>query len=178
MPDSIRRRSGDKPRSKSKPKYPLWQHKGTGQWARKIKGKHYYFGTVKAAALDEYVRVRSYLERGMRPPPRDDVRATLVELCNKFLTHKLDQVKLKELTQTSFDDYHRSCERLINRFGSSCAIDSIRPEELLAYRHELATKWGPTTIANEVNRVRVILRFGFDNGLVDKPIQFGAFRRP
>ena len=41
-----------------KPRFPLWLHSGTGQWAKKIKGRVFYFGTNKDAALEEYIRVK------------------------------------------------------------------------------------------------------------------------
>lgn len=64
-----------KPRRK--PKYPLWLHTGTGQWAKKIKGRVYYFGTNKDAALEEYLRVKDDREAGRDPPPKDEKRVTL-----------------------------------------------------------------------------------------------------
>ena len=50
-------------------RFPLWKHKGTGLWAKKIRGRFFYFGSDKAKALERYERERKYLEEGREPPP-------------------------------------------------------------------------------------------------------------
>ena len=57
-----------KPNSKRKTrsdKYPLTLHP-TGQFCKKIKGKLYYFGTDRKAALERYLERASYLYTGKR----------------------------------------------------------------------------------------------------------------
>jgi hypothetical protein len=50
-------------------RFPLWRHKGTGLWAKKIRGRFYYFGADKAKALERYERERKYLKAGSRHRP-------------------------------------------------------------------------------------------------------------
>jgi len=171
-------KSPKRTKSKAKPRFPLWLHSGTGQWTKKIKGKMYYFGTDKDIALAEYLRVKDDLEAGRQSAPKADEVLTLKELANVFLTHKKSQVEIGELTERSFRDYLSTCEKLAAGLGKNTAVDSIRPEDLLKYRRKLAETNGPTSLGNEVTRCRVVFNFAFSNGLVDKPVRFGEFKRP
>ena len=61
-----------KPNSKRKTrsdKYPLTLHP-TGQFWKKIKGKLYYFGTDKKAALERYLEQAAYLHTGKGNKPK------------------------------------------------------------------------------------------------------------
>lgn len=188
MPDSTRRQSAAKSRSghsttgkqpsHKKPKFPLWLHP-TGQWAKRIKSKFHYFGKDREAALKEYLRVKEDLEAGRQPPPADDQRTSIKTLVNTFLTFKQSQCRLGELTQTSFNDYRSSSEAFAEFFGKDRAVESLRPEDLLRYRQDIS-KGGksPHTVGGEVQRVRVMLRFAFESGLIATPIRFGEFKRP
>lgn len=167
------------PRSKRAP-FPLWLHKATGQWGKKIRGHKRYFGTNKDEALERYMWDKPYREAGREPPPfrSDQSKLTIKKLGDTFLTHKRHQVQIGELTQTSFNDYQETCQRLADNLGKTTVVESLQPEDLLKYRHTLAKSWGPNTLGNEINRCRVVLRFAFENGLIDRPIRFGEFKRP
>lgn len=188
MADSTRARSRAKsPKKKSstpglhpgrKTKFPLWLHTGSGLWAKKIAGRMHYFGRDQDAALKEYLRVREDLEAGREPPPADDARLTVKDLSNAFLTHKATAVKIGELTQRAFSDYEAACQRFCKFVGKTTVVDRLTPKELLSYRHELAKTLGPTALGNHVGRVRSLLKFGFENGLLDRPVRLGDFRKP
>lgn len=182
MTNSIARKSATKSpkrsKSKAKPRFPLWLHTGTGQWCKKIGGHRYYFGTDKDAALAEYLRVKDDREAGREPPPKDDQRVTIKTLVNTFLTHKTSAVQIGELTQRTFNGYLTTCEGLIDALGKNTAVESIRPDDLLQYRRKLAETNGPTSLGNEITRVRTVFIFAFANGLIEKPVRFGEFRKP
>jgi integrase len=43
----------------------------------------------------------------------------------------------------------------------------------------MAKNWGPTTLGNSIQRIRVLFKFAFDNGLIDRPVRYGqGFKRP
>ena len=48
----------------------------------------------------------------------------------------------------------------------------------MEYRQQLSKTLNPTSLGNEVNRAKIILRFAFEGGLTDRPIRFGNFKRP
>lgn len=161
----------------AKPKFPLRLH-ATGQWMKKIRGKCHYFGKDRDAALKEYMRVKDDLEAGREPPPVAADGLTVKRLGDTFLTFKAHQVTLGELSQRTFCDYQDVCQRLADHFGKTSLVQNIGPADLLTYRQAMISRgWGPTTITNEVQRARVVLRFAFEAGLIDRPIRFGEFKR-
>ncbi len=167
-----------KRRRPAKPKFSLWLH-STGQWAKKIKGRYFYFGADKDAALKEYMRVKDDREAGREPPPPDQQRLTVKKLCNTFLTFKKSQAVLGELTQRSFYDYEGACQRMSDQLGKVTPVDQLQPDHLLKYRQAMTAKgWGPARIGNEITRIRSVLKFAFENGMIDRPIRFGEFKRP
>ena len=175
MADSIRRKAAVKA-PKRQPRFPLWLHSGTGQWTKKIKGRMFYFGTNQDEALARY---SAHLDELKNPSPAkaDPERATVKTLANVFLTHKKSAVEIGELTARSFRDYLKTCEGMADALGKATAVDSISAERLLAYRRELAKRLGPVSLSNEINRCRVVFNFAFENGLIDKPVRFGEFKR-
>jgi integrase len=182
MSDSTLRKSAAKAPKRPKAKLTLWLHLGSGQWTKKIKGRMFYFGTDQADALTEYIRVKDDLENGRTPPPKDtpedDERMSVKRLANTFLTHKKSAVEIGELTDRSFRDYLKTCEGLADALGKGTLVESIKAEDLLTYRRSLAKRLGPVALGNEVNRCRVVFNFAFENGLIDKPIRYGEFKRP
>ena len=46
-------------------------------------------------------------------------------------------------------------------------------------RAAVAKVWGPVRLGNEIQRVRSLFKFAYDDGLIDKPPRFGAdFKKP
>jgi integrase len=167
-----------KPRKKRPAnKFPLSQH-SSGQWRKKVLGKDHYFGTDRDAALTEWLRVKDDLIAGRTPTPVAVNACTLMALANQFLTNAKSKRDNGEITNRTFDDYHKSCERILKQLGKSVAVEELRPDNLMRLRRALAETLNPTSLGNEVGRIRVILRFAFENGLTDRPIRFGDFKRP
>jgi hypothetical protein len=158
-------------------KFPLWMH-ATGQYGKKVRGRTHYFGTDQDAALAEWLRVKDDLIAGRTPNPINTDGCDLATLCNHFLTNAKSKRDGGELTNRSFNDYHKSCERILNHLGKTAAVEEIRPADLMRLRRALAKTLNPNSLGNEVGRIRVILRFAFENGLTDKPLRFGDFKRP
>ena len=99
-------------------------------------------------------------------------------LANIFLTHKTHQVQTGELQSRSFDHYYATCEGLLEHFGKTVFVDQIRPDDLLTFRHKLGETRNATSLTNEITRVRSVFRFAFENGLIDRPVRYGEFKRP
>lgn len=155
---------------------PLWLHRGTGQWCKKIKGKRYYFGTNKTEAVKRYHRDIEDLLAGREPKP-DGV--TVEYLCDHYLTYKDQLVSIGELSQRSFKDYRSTCDRIVRVFGRNRSVDNLHPDDFKRLRADIAKTRGPTALGNEINRCRMVFRYAHDEGLVDSVIRFGkTFERP
>lgn len=68
-------------------KNPLWLHSGTGQWCKKIRGKHIYFGEDLQAALAQYEVEKASWQAGVNPREEagDYDDPTVADVCNAYL---------------------------------------------------------------------------------------------
>ncbi|HEX4589937.1 MAG TPA: tyrosine-type recombinase/integrase [Gemmataceae bacterium] len=159
--------------------FPLFPH-ATGRWAKKIRGRMVYFGpwADPDAALAKYLEERDALHAG-RLPREVSAGVTVRELCNKFLNAKLGRVRFGELTNRSWQDYEAACALIIAHFRKSRLVSDLDPEDFNRLRGKLAAKWGPVTLGNVIQRIRVVFKFAWDNGLLDRPVRYGQeFKRP
>jgi hypothetical protein len=107
MPDahSIPPSAQDQPTRPAKPSpaFPLFPH-AAGVWAKKIRGKMYYFGpwSDPDAALAKYLEQKDALHAGRKPRESSD-GATVKEVVNHFLTAKLALVDSGELSPANLD---------------------------------------------------------------------------
>jgi integrase len=170
--------SAGKP-AKPSPEFPLFPH-ATGRWAKKIRGKLVYFGpwADPDGALAKYLKEKDALHAGRRP--REDTEGlTVKRLCNQFLRAKAASRDAGELTPRSWQDYKDACELLIRHFGGGRLVADLDPDDFAELRKKMAKRWGPGTLGNVINRMRVALKYASDNGLIDRPVCYGSsFKRP
>jgi integrase len=178
MPSVSSRPKADKPQ-KPYPDFPLFPH-ATRRWAKKIRGKLHYFGPWgdPQAALEKYLEQRDDLHAG-RKPRSDGDGLTVRSLLNRFLTAKQHLLDTGEITLRTFQDYKETCGRVGKEFGLTRLVDDLRVSDFEQLRAAMGKTWGPGTIGNEVQRVRVVFKYAYDAELIDKPIRFGPhFKRP
>jgi integrase len=171
--------------------FPLTEHPN-GQYAKKRLGKVFYFGKVsngKEAALREYRATWDYiLEHGVKPsvqvseptpkPDAEPEQLTVKQLVNSFLASKLAMVP-KEISPRTWTDYKQTCERLIKSFGASRPVADLGPADFQKLRTSLARDRGPVALGNEIQRVRTVFKYGYEDGHMPKPMLFGQnFRKP
>jgi integrase len=167
---------------KPRPDFPLFPH-ARGYWAKKVKGQLRYFGKVAddpegKAALDKWLDEKDALLAGREPRAAKPEKA-VCDLANHFLSHKKDLLVAGELTQRTFADYHATCARVVKAFGRTRPVDDLIAEDFRRLRAQIARHWGPVRLSTEVQRVRSIFKYGFDAGLLDKPVRFGPdFKKP
>jgi integrase len=58
-------------------------------------------------------------------------------------------------------------------FGGSRLVDDLTAADFEALRADMAKTWGPVRLGVEIQKVRTVFKFGYDAGLIDKPIRFG-----
>jgi integrase len=181
--NAVRRRrkdatSSDAPK-KPRPDFPLFAH-ATGRWAKKIRGKLHYFGpwSNPDAAEAKYLEQRDALQAGRKPREETD-GTSIKELCNLFLAAKLTLVDSSELTNRSWQDYKAACDLIVAHFGKGRLVADLDPDDFVRLRAKLAKRWGPVTLGNTIQRIRVVFKFAWDYGLIERPVRFGqSFKRP
>jgi integrase len=64
-------------------------------------------------------------------------------------------------------------------FGLTRLVVDLAAADFDALRASLARRMGLVPLGNEVQRVRSVFKYGFDAGLIDRPVRFGpGFRKP
>ncbi|MFL5242421.1 MAG: tyrosine-type recombinase/integrase [Gemmataceae bacterium] len=165
--------------SKPFPNFPLFPH-ATRRWAKKIRGKIHYFGhwSDPDAALGKYQEQKEALHAGRKPREASD-GTTIKQLCNQFLIAKRALVESGELTNRSWQDYKGACDLIVLQFGKSRLVADLDPDDFAAMRGKFAKRWGPVTLGNVIQRIRVVFKFAWDNGLIERPVRYGqGFKRP
>ena len=114
--------------------FPLFPH-ATGRWAKKIRGKMYYFGpwADPAAAEAKYLEQKDDLHAG-RTPRQDPGALTVKDLCNRFLNAKQALVDTGELSPRTFADYFSTCSHLVKAFGPRRLVIDLAPDDFEALR--------------------------------------------
>ena len=157
--------------------FPLRLH-ATGQWCKKIRQKLHYFGTDADTALRKYLEQRDDLQAGRTPRVQGD-GLTIRDLCNRFLTQKKSLVDSDELSPRTFGDYYASSERLCETFGKSRLVTDLAADDFERLRATFARTRGMVGIGNAVRNVRIVFKYGYDAGLIDRPVRFGpGFKTP
>lgn len=170
------KRKPDRPRKD----FPLGAA-SNGQWCKKIRGKIHYFGVWSnpAAAEDEYLRVKEYLQAGRLPPSKTQAGLTMLALTNEFMNAKRRQRDSSELSPRTFIDYHQACDSMLTHFGKTRLVEDIAPSDFESYRGELAGRGGLHFIAKRVQTTKTMFFWAYKNELIQKPVRFGeSFRRP
>ncbi|HEY7314798.1 MAG TPA: site-specific integrase [Gemmataceae bacterium] len=159
--------------------FPLFPH-ASGQWAKKIKGRMFYFGKWHDpdAALDSYLRQKDALHAGRKP--REQAEGTTVkELANAFLQAKQALVDSGDLLARTWTDYKAACDLIVSRFSKSRLVEDLGPDDFAALRQYMTKQWAATSVRSVIQRVRCVFKFASDNRLIPEPVCFGQnFKRP
>ena len=174
----------EKTKKPAKPRddFPLFPH-ARGYWAKKVKGKLHYFGKIAddrdgEKALQLWLDQKDDLLAGRRPRVKSE-GLSVRDLCNRFLTAKRHKLDSGELSPATFADYHASCARIVKAFGANRLVADLDAADFEGLRTTMAKGWGPVTLGNEIQRIRVVFRYAAENQLVATQIRFGSeFKRP
>jgi len=170
----------------TKPKgFPLSIHKGTGYWCKKIRGRVYYFGRVAddpkgEAALEEWLDKKDDLLAGREPRAKSD-GMTVEQLSFRFLAHKEAMRDNDELNPRTYQGYFATCKTLVDVLDKHRRrpVADLTPDDFRKLRAHFAKTRGVVALRNEMQRVRCVFKFAFDEGLIDAPIRYGqAFAKP
>lgn len=167
-------------KTRSKSTFPLWIHKGTGQYCKKIKGRFYYFGSDKNEALERYEEELPAILSGCSTPKargRSD-GPTIEELANVYI----DALKKRNQRTGKPGDRHiglseKTLRRAIRFLGKDCIVTSLGPDQFANLKEHLFSpvprkqpktggvfgrqveRRSPGTVAGEVRRIRTFLNW-------------------
>lgn len=122
--------------------------------------------------------MKDYILAGV-PLPTSANGLSVKALGDRFLTAKQNAQASGTITQRTFNDYLATCKRLVSQFGKDRIVETLTPSDFEALHATLAKRWGPVSLRNEINRVRIVFKYGYDCGLMSTPMRFGpGFKRP
>lgn len=164
---------------KPRPDFPLFPH-NSGQWAKKIRGRLFYFGVWAdpEAALNKYLDEKDDRQAGREPRRKGDI-LTLRNLVNRFLDAKRLLIDTGELSPVTWRNYYDVCERLISFFGKERAVLDLDAHDFEKLRAELSKGRGAHSLASQIQKVRTLFKYAYDAVMIDRPVRFGpAFKKP
>jgi integrase len=104
---------------------------------------------------------------------------TIQELVNEFLTSKDSLRESGEIGAVHFGDLKKTCGRLVKQFGLGRLVIDVAPRDFEKLRTVFTNQWSPVTVKNEMQRVRSVFKYGYEAGLIERPVRFGpGFRSP
>lgn len=180
--------AGPKTAKPKKPyqEFPMFPH-ASGQWAKKIKGKLWYFGIWEDpdAAFAKYSEWIHEIHAG-RDPRRTGVAKqvypdslTIADLCNLFMERQESRVQAGTVSTRHFSDCLKSCELIVNHFGKFMRAAALRAADFQNFRAAFPETWGAIKTANEIQRIRSVFKWGFDSELIPHMPNFGPdFKKP
>lgn len=167
--------------AKPHPDFPLTPHP-TGRWCKKVRGKVRFFGPWRDpdGALAEWLRVKDDLLAGRKPRPKGQAAGVTVRLlCDSYLARKEQLRDNREIKPRTFDDAFKAALRVADAFGRDRVVTDLTADDFAELRAQLAKKLGPVALGIEIQRIRSIFKFGFDDGILDNPVRFGTgFAKP
>lgn len=186
--------------SKPYPDFPLTPQSG-GLWMKKIRNPHtgafklWYFGhwgRIRNGkmerlpddgwkeALELYKAQADDLHAGRTPRVNRTGEGTTLDLLRgKFLMAKSRALDAGEITSRTYFEYKDTTNLLIEQFGKDRLVDDIVADDFETLRAAMAKRWGPVRLGNEIQKVKTVFKYGFEVGLLDKPIRYGpGFKKP
>jgi len=158
---------------------PLFAH-ASGSWAKKIRGRLYYFGpwADPDAGLNQYLDQRDDLQAGRTPKPTND-GTTVRDVLNAFLNHKRRLVEAGDIVPRTFQDYKKVCERIAESIDRHRLVSNLHSQDFERLRAKLAKTRGPTALTNDITRIRTVFKYAYDSEMIDRPVRFGqSFKKP
>ena len=111
-------------------------------------------------------------------PRKGVVGCSVADLVNRFLDAKKLLIASGELSARTWRDYYLTSERLVNQFGKFRAVAELDGQDFERLRGA-GKKLGPVSLGNEIQRIRTILKFAWDEQLIPGPVRFGStFKKP
>jgi integrase len=142
----------------------------------------YYFRGTAAEALAQWLNAKDHLINGEEVSAKDASGGVTVQaLINNFLTYKkgLRDQQDPEIAPRTFDRYLATGTMLADMLKRETLVCDLTPQHFERLRARMAKRFRPVALANEIQAVRTIFKYGLDAEILDKPVRFGkSFEKP
>lgn len=130
------------------------------------------------AAVNLWLDQKDDLLAGRKPQVSEE-GLTVRSLVNQFLESKEALVENGELTRRHWEDLRLTGIKLAKTFGRSRLVTNLQPADFEKLRKDYSKTHGPTTLTNDIGRVRTFFNWAYKQGLLDRPVVFGeGFQKP
>lgn len=171
-----KRQKPDKPHAD----FPLTPHRN-GQWCKKVKRKVYFFGVWEKpdAALKCWLEDKDAILAGRERPSKMRKGKTVEDITTDYLGFQEDQFEQGDIGRQRLKDCERVCKRICKMFGKQTPVASLTPEDFGRLKKRMSKTMSALTLGIEIQRVRSVFKFAYEDGLLDKPIKYGRqFDKP
>ena len=104
---------------------------------------------------------------------------TVGELCDRFLQAKDKRLESGEIKFRTRQDYEQTTNRIVAQFGKNRLVSDLAGDDFESLRSSIVKTRGPVALGNEVQRIRTVFKYAYDEGLIAQPVRYGAgFKRP
>lgn len=167
MPKNSNRSDKHKPKKPSKD-YPLYPH-ANGQWAKKVRGKTYFFGVWEDphAALVNWLAQKDNLLAGVVSTATTPGALTVGQLCDLVYHAKSQEPKL---AKRSLDEYDLACKRITKFFGKDRVVETIHPLDFAKFRLELAKGVAVSTLDGRIGYIRAVFQWADGKSIFEKSL--------
>jgi integrase len=143
-------------------------------WAKKIRGKMYYFGKWDDpdGALAKYNEQKEELHSGRKARPAPDA-VTVKDVANAFLNAKKNLVDAGQLSPSTFLNYKAAAAITVSILGKGRLVGDLRADDFATLWRAMAKKWGVRRLGVMITCSRSIFKHAFDADLTDRPVKFG-----
>ncbi|MDF1844556.1 MAG: hypothetical protein P1U77_24335 [Rubripirellula sp.] len=147
-----------------------------GYWCKKFKGKQYNFGPWDdpQGALKAWREFEAKHVLGMASTVAKDGSITLRQMVNEFLDGKQRKCNRGDLSPRTLKQYADSAKWFVPAMGPERLVETIGPADFTRVRHDFPARWGISYSDALVMHVRTMLKFAYDNDLIDKPVRYGS----
>ena len=84
------------------------------------------------------------------------------DLVNRFLSTTKHQKDNTEITNHTFDEFHRVCSRNANAFGFIRVVNDLKNNGFELLRADIAKTWNLVLLGNEIQRVKIVFTTHID----------------
>ncbi|MDA9858234.1 hypothetical protein N9D23_08945 [Rubripirellula sp.] len=103
-----------------------------------------------------------------------DGSITLRQMVNEFLDGKQRKCNRGDLSPRTLKQYVDSAKWFVPAMGPERLVETIGPADFTRVRHDFPARWGISYSDALVMHVRTMLKFAYDNDLIDKPVRYGS----